>query len=94
MHFQITQDAKPDFGAVGGAQELAPIIGALLTYGLICAVLMIVICSTTWAVASSSGHWQAAQKSKTGIVLALAGATLTGGALAWVNWLLGLGAHL
>ena len=88
------RSAKPDFGAVGGDAELGAIVGALLTYGLLCAVLMLVVCSTTWAVASSSGHWQTAQKSKTGMMVALAGATLTGGSLAWANWLLGVGAHL
>jgi hypothetical protein len=92
--FLNVRSAKPDFGAVGGAAEFEAIVGALLTYGLLCAVLMLVVCSTAWAVASSSGHWQTAQKSKTGIMVALAGATLTGGSLAWANWLLGVGAHL
>ena len=40
------------------------------------------------------GGWHTAQKAKTGVLVALAGATLTGGALAWANWLLDLGAHL
>jgi hypothetical protein len=92
--FLPVRSATPDFGAVGGSAELGGIVGALLTYGLLCAVLMLVVCSTTWAVASSSGRWQTAQKSKTGMMVALAGATLTGGSLAWVNWLLGVGAHL
>lgn len=86
--------AQPDFGAVGGPDELGPIVGALLTYGLLLAVLMLIISAATWAAASSAGHWQAAQKAKTGIGVALAGATLTGAALAWANWLLGVGAHL
>lgn len=88
------QAVGPDFGAVGGANELRSIVGALLTYSVIIAVLMLIICSATWALASHSGSWHTAQKAKTGIFVALGGATLTGAALTWANWLLGIGAHL
>lgn len=84
----------PDFGAVGGSGQLRQIVGALLTFGLLTAVLMVVVCAATWAVASSNGSWQAAGKAKTGMLVALGGAVLTGGALAWANWLLDLGATL
>lgn len=85
---------SPDFGAVGGSAALRQIVGALLTYGLLTAVLMIVVCAVMWALASSHGSWHAASKAKTGMIVALAGAVLTGGALAWANWLLDLGASL
>lgn len=84
----------PDFGAVGGSSQLRAIVGALLTYGLIVAVLMIVICAATWAIGSAHGSWQTASKSKTGLFVALGGAVLTGAALAWANWLLDVGASL
>lgn len=84
----------PDFSAVGGSGDLRAIVGALLTYGLIVAVLMVVISATTWALASSSGSWHTAQKAKLGCFVAIGGAVLTGGALAWANWLLDVGAHL
>lgn len=84
----------PDFGAVGSSGQLRQIVGALLTFGLLTAVLMIVVCSATWAVASSNGSWHAASKAKTGLFVALGGAAFTGGALAWANWLLDIGASL
>jgi hypothetical protein len=84
----------PDFGAVGGSSQLGAIVGALLTYGLIIAVLMIVVCSATWAIGSAQGSWQTASKAKLGLFVAIGGATLTGGALAWANWLLDVGATL
>ena len=84
----------PDFGAVGGSSELRKIVGALLTYGLIVSVLMVIICSATWAIGSANGSWQSASKGKVGLFVALGGAVLTGGALAWANWLLDLGATL
>ncbi|WP_262852273.1 DUF6112 family protein [Mumia quercus] len=84
----------PDFGAVGGSSQLRAIVGALLTYGLIISVLMVVICAATWAIGSAQGSWQTAGKGKTGLFVALGGAALTGGALAWANWLLDVGATL
>jgi hypothetical protein len=87
-------DVGPDFGAVGGAGDLRTIVGALLTYGLIVAVLMLVVSATTWALASSSGSWHTAQKAKLGCFVAIGGATLTGVALTWANWLLDIGPHL
>ena len=93
-HAHLLPLVGPDFGAVGGSADLRQIVGALLTYGLVIAVLMVVACGATWAVASSSGSWQTASKAKTGLFVALGGATLTGGALAWANWLLDVGASL
>jgi len=86
--------AGPDFGAVGGSSELRRIVGALLTYGLITAVLMVVICAATLAISSSTGSWHTASKAKVGLFVAIGGAALTGGALAWANWLLDVGATL
>ena len=88
------RDVRPDFGAVGGSGDLRLVVGALLTYGLIIAVLMLVVSATTWAIASSSGSWHTAQKAKLGCFVAIGGATLTGAALTWSNWLLDIGPHL
>jgi hypothetical protein len=85
---------SPDFGAVGGSDDMRAIVGALLTYGLLVAVLMLVISATTWAVASNSGSWHTAQKAKLGCSVAIGGAALTGAALTWANWLLDIGPHL
>ena len=84
----------PDFGAVDAASDLGAIVGALLTYGLIIAVLMVVVCAVTWGVGSAHGSWHVCAKAKSGLLVALGGAGLTGGALAWGNWLLDLGATL
>ena len=84
----------PDFGAVGGSSELRHIVGALLTYGLLTAVLMLIVCAAGWAIGSANGSWQTTSRAKTGLLVALGGAVLTGGALAWANWLLGVGASL
>lgn len=84
----------PNFGAVSGSSQFRQIVGALLTYGLIVAVLMVVVCAATWAIGSANGSWQTASKGKVGLFVAVGGAVLTGGALAWGNWLLDVGATL
>lgn len=84
----------PDFGAVSGRGRLEQIVGALLTYGLIAAVLMVIVCGSIWALASSHGSWQSAARAKTGLFVALAGAVLIGSAPAWTDWLIEVGARL
>jgi hypothetical protein len=90
----IVTGAFPDFGAVSGSGQLKQIVGALLTYGLLTAVLMLIVCAVAWGLASAHGSWHGAARAKTGLMVALGGAALTGGALAWTNWLLGVGASL
>lgn len=92
--FAAVAAVGPDFGAVGGSSQLRQVVGALLTYGLIVAVLMVIVCAATWAISSANGSWQSVTKAKTGLFVALGGAVLTGGALAWANWLLDAGASL
>lgn len=83
----------PDFGAAGDP-ELSRVVGALLTYGLLAAVSMLIVCAVAWALASARGSWHAAEKAKGGLFVALAGTVLIGGCMTWANWLLGIGAAL
>ncbi|WP_454131405.1 DUF6112 family protein [Microbacterium lacticum] len=87
-------DVFPDFGGVGGAGDLRAIVGALLMFVLIIAVLMLIVCAIVWAIASSSGNYQAATKARTGLLVTLGAAALAGAGVAWVNFLLGIGEQL
>ena len=87
-------DVFPDFGGVGGAADLRAIVGALLMFVLVTAVLMLIVCASIWAIASSSGNYQAATKARTGLFVALGAAALAGAGVAWVNFLLDVGAEL
>lgn len=80
----------PDFSGVGGASDLRAIVGALLMFVLVIAVLMLIV----WAIASSSGNYQAATKARTGLFVALGAAALAGAGVAWVNFLLDIGTRL
>ncbi|MET0843319.1 MAG: DUF6112 family protein [Mycetocola sp.] len=87
-------DIFPDFSAVGGAEDLQRIAGALLTFVLIIAVLMVIINGVTWALASLNGHFQTAMRARIGLWVACGAAVLAGAGVAWVNFLLDVGATL
>ena len=87
-------DVFPDFGAVGGASELKNVVGALLTFVLITAVLMMIISGVTWALASAHGNFHAATRARLGLWVACGAAALAGAGVAWVNFLLGIGSGL
>ncbi|WP_104165092.1 DUF6112 family protein [Cryobacterium sp. N22] len=87
-------DVFPDFGAVGGAEELQNIVGALLTFVLIISVLMTIITGVTWALASANGNFQTAVRARTGLWVACGAAALAGAGVAWVNFLIGIGSTL
>lgn len=81
----------PDFSALGDNTTLQTVIGALLTITLITAVLTMIISAITWAIATAHGNHTTATKARTGLLVALGAATLTGASVAWLNWLIHLG---
>lgn len=87
-------DVSPDFGAVGGLGDLRLIVGALLTFVLIFAVLMLISCAIVWGIATSSGNYHAATRARAGVLVAVGAAALAGAGVAWVNFLLGVGETL
>ncbi len=87
-------DVFPDFGGVGAAGDLRAVIGALLMFVLIIAVLMLIVSAICWAVAAAHGNYSAAAKGRVGVLVALGAAALTGGGVAWMNWLIALGQRL
>ena len=87
-------DVFPDFTAIGATAELKSIVGALLMFVLIIAVLMMIISAVTWALASAHGNFQTATRARTGLLVACAAAALAGAGVAWVNFLLDVGSTL
>ncbi len=90
----MTMGVFPDFGGLDGIGELREVIGALLTFVLIIAVLMLIVCAIVWALATANGHHGAATKARIGAWTALGAVVLAGGGVAWMNWLLDLGQQL
>ncbi|MGO4680248.1 DUF6112 family protein [Microbacterium sp. 2MCAF23] len=84
----------PDFGAVGAATVFGQVIGALLTFVLVFAVLMLIINAIVWGIASSHGNYQTVRRARIGLFVALGAAALAGAGVAWANFLLTLGSPL
>ena len=87
-------DVFPDFGGVGGAADLRAIVGALLMFVLVTAVLMLIVCAIVWAISSAKGNYQSATKARTGLFVAVGAAALAGAGVAWLNFLLDVGTQL
>lgn len=87
-------DVYPDFGGVGGQHALTGIVGALLTITLIIAVLLLIVCAITWAIATTTGNHATATKARTGLWVCAGAAVLAGAGVAWLNFLLHLGHSL
>ena len=87
-------DVFPDFGGVGAAGDLRTIIGALLMFVLIIAVLMLIVSAIVWAIASAHGNYSTASKGRVGVLVSVGAAALAGAGVAWMNWLINLGQQL
>ena len=84
----------PDFGGVGAADQLRAIVGALLMFVLVIAVLMLIVSAIVWAVGSAHGNHQAATRARIGLWVSLGAAALAGAGVAWLNFLLEIGTRL
>ncbi len=93
-HTLLATSVYPNLNGVGGAGQLETVIGALMTIVLIVAVLMMLVCAATWAVASAHGNYQTATKARTGLLVALGAAVLDDAGIAWLNFLLHIGPTL
>ena len=87
-------DVFPDFEGLSGIGDLREVVGALLTFVLITAVLMLIVSAIIWAIATGTGNTSVAAKARAGVLVALGAAVLAGAAVAWINWLIHLGEQL
>ncbi|GAA2974541.1 steroid 5-alpha reductase family enzyme [Microbacterium terrae] len=90
----MTTVVYPDLGAVASAAQLREIVGALLMTSLVVAVLVVVACAATWAIASGTGNYRVATRARLGMVVACGTALLAGAGSAIVNFLLQVGATI
>lgn len=81
----------PDFSGLSGISDLQRVVGALLTIVLIVSVAVSIISAVIWAISSSSGNYNVAAKGRVGVLVALGATALAGGAVALMNWLIGVG---
>ena len=87
-------DIDPNGTGLPGIEQLRTIVGAVMTVGLILAVLALIVSAICWAVAAAHGNYSAAAKGRVGVLVALGATVLAGGGVAWMNWLIALGQRL
>ena len=87
-------DVFPDFDGLSGIGSLEEVIGALVMFVLVIAVLMLIVSGIVWAIAASTGNYSAAAKGRVGVLVALGAAILAGCGVAWMNWLIDIGTTL
>lgn len=87
-------DVFPDFEGLSGITKLREVVGALLMFVLIVAVLVIIVSAIIWGIASSHGNQASAAKGRTGVLVCLGAVILAGGAMTWMNWLIDFGEQL
>lgn len=77
-----------------GLEVLRRIAGALLTWGLVACVVGLVVSVIVWAVGHHNGSYANASTGKVGVLVAMGGAVLIGGANAIIAFFAALGAQI
>ncbi|WP_125777997.1 DUF6112 family protein [Antribacter gilvus] len=81
----------PNTNGLPGIGALQTIVGALMTVGLICAVLGVIISAIVWALGANSSNPQLAGRGKTGVLVALGAAIICGASVTAVNFFWSVG---
>ena len=84
-------DITPNDSGLPGIAQLRTIVGAVMTIGLVLAVLALIISAIVWAIGSNSSNPHLAGRGKTGVLIACGAAVICGGAVTFVNFFWGVG---
>ncbi|WP_152191231.1 DUF6112 family protein [Georgenia satyanarayanai] len=86
---QINIDPNTD--GLPGIAQLRTVVGAVMTVGLILAVLALIVSAIVWAMGANSANPHLAGRGKSGVLIALGAAILCGGAVTLVNFFWNVG---
>ncbi|WP_419703086.1 DUF6112 family protein [Promicromonospora sp. NFX87] len=81
-----TIDIRPNTNGLPGIPQLREIVGAIMSIGLILAVVALIIAAVIWAFGANSSNPHLAGRGKTGILVAAAAGVVCGAAVALVNF--------
>ncbi len=86
-------DIPPNDDGLPGIGALRTIVSAVMTVGLVLAVLALIISAIAWGLASSSSNPHIAQRGKTGVLVSCGTAVICGASVALINffWTVGQG---
>lgn len=79
-------DIRPNTNGLPGIPQLREIVGAIMSIGLILAVVALIIAAVIWAFGANSSNPHLAGRGKTGILVAAASGVVCGAAVALVNF--------
>ena len=77
---------SPNTNGLPGIAQLREVVGAMMTVGLILSVLALLIAAIIWALGSNSSNPHLAGRGKTGVLIALGAAIVTGASVTLVNF--------
>lgn len=84
---------SPNDSGLPGIASLRTIVGAMMTIGLVLAVLALIVSAITWGFGSTSSNPHLASRGKTGVLISCVAAVVCGAAVTLVNffWSVGQG---
>ena len=84
-------DIDPNDSGLPGIAALRTIVGAVMTVGLILAVLALIVSAIVWAYGANSSNPHLAGRGKTGVLISCGAAVICGASVALVNFFWGIG---
>lgn len=84
-------DIDPNGDGLPGIEQLRVIVGAVMTLGLILAVLALIIAAIVWGFGANSSNPHLASRGKVGVLVACAAAVICGAAVTLVNFFWNVG---
>lgn len=84
-------DINPNSNGLPGIAQLRTIVGAVMTVGLILAVLALIIAALVWAYGARSSTPHLATQGKSGVLIAIGAAVLCGASVTLVNFFWNVG---
>lgn len=84
-------DIDPNSSGLPGIEQLRVIVGAVMTVGLVLAVLALIISAVVWAYGSNSSNPHLAGRGKVGLLISCGAAVVCGASVALINFFWGVG---
>lgn len=87
----VVIDIDPNSNGLPGIEQLRTIVGAVMTVGLILAVLALIVSAIVWAYGSNSSNPHLAGRGKIGVLISCGAAVICGAAVTLINFFWGVG---
>ena len=84
-------DIDPNGTGLPGIEQLRTIVGAVMTVGLILAVLALIVSAIVWAYGANSSNPHLASRGKLGVLISCGAAIITGAAVTLINFFWNVG---